>query len=410
MTAVVAITGRTRASRLFFAAIANALNSLGNAVAVFALSVAATNATSFGLIATSLASMMFAFGVNRAIVGETLTLQAHVRLVPVRFLAASSMVAITLAGLACGVLLLSSGTRPLALLSGGAVFCFLVNDALRYWAFRADQARLVAITDAIWLAFSTCAYLLAAVGWLGPRAVYALWAVSGLLLALPLIRVRHLDERGATQSARQWLASSRSVSVRLAAEAAAVTAAVTVPLAAAPLLGLSGETSGAVRLLQVFFGFQQIAFFSALVSLGRLPEHDRHQRIRAGSTLALGGAAMSIAVGLCVWLLPPSLLISTFGDATAIAQTSVWSFVMLQILVSAANGTLLGLRLSGRAARATVPRVVGALCSTVLATALMHRGVVGYAVGSATGTLLFMLMLVPELRRAVIYRNRSRTA
>ena len=108
---------------------------------------------------------------------------------------------------------------------------------------------------------------------------------------------------------------------------------------------------------------------------------------------------MSVLVALTITLVPESWLVAALGDAAAEAQASIWGFALLHVLISVSNGGLLALRISGRAAAATVPRVIGALTGTVLATVLMPRGVLGYSVGSAIGIGLFTLLVLPEIRR-----------
>jgi hypothetical protein len=396
---VTAVAAPTRTTRVPWAGVANLLTAVGNTVSIFAVSVAASDAEAFGVYAASLAALVFAFGLTRAILGETLTLQAKVQLGAGQYVLASALVAAVLGAVAAVILSASSTTRPLGLLTGMVIFCFLVNDAARHWAFRCARDQLVALTDAVWLVAAVLLYLMALAGWLGPRTIYGTWALIGLSLAVPLLWVRPVNERPGRQSALAWLATSRALSLRLAAEAAAASAAVTVPLAAAAILDMPGHEGGAIRLLQAFFGFQQIIFFSALVTLGRGADASARRSVWAGSALAAGGVVMSVLVGLVVALTPTSWLVAALGDASAEAKSSIWSFSALHMLISVSNGGLLSLRISGRAAVATVPRVIGALTGTVLATALMPRGVVGYSVGSAVGIGLFTLLVAPEIWR-----------
>lgn len=394
-------------ARLSSAAIANVLNAMGNTVSVFAISVAAADATSFSYLAACLGVLVLAFGVNRAIIGETLTLQQRVTVNVGRFVGASAIVAAVLSACAVATLLLAAGTRPLAVLSGGAIFCFLLNDAFRYWGFRSGAATAVAVSDGVWLAVSGVLYIAAVTDTVGPRVVFASWAASAVMVAVPLLRSPVTSDSVPGQTALQWLLSLRSLSLRLAAEALAATAAVTIPLIAAPHIGAGSDAGGAVRLLQAFFGFQQVAFFSALVAFGSASQSARQRSGRAAAVLAAGGAAASVAVGVSISVLPSSLLISVLGEASSDARRAVWSFVGLQIVVSLTNGVLLGLRLAGRAVDATRPRVVGAVVATFLATALMPHGVGGYSAGSAVGGALFLVLAMPAFLDTVSATNRS---
>ncbi|MGD9792590.1 MAG: hypothetical protein AB7V43_03820 [Acidimicrobiia bacterium] len=400
---------RPGSARLSSTALANVLNAAGNTVSVFAISVAAADAASFDYLAACLGVLVLVFGVNRAVIGETLTLQRHVTVGVGGFVAASAIVAAALSACAVVTLVFASGTRSLAALTGMAIFCFLLNDAFRYWGFRAGDTTAVALSDGVWLLASGGLYVMAVLDVMGPRMVFASWAASGVLVAVPLLRRSAADKMAPNQGPVEWLLSQRSLSLRLAAEALAATAAVTLPLIAAPHIAEDDGAGGAVRLLQAFFGFQQVAFFSALVAFGRGSQQSRKHCGRAAAALMIGGIAASMIVGATVSLLPRSLLESVLGEAALEARRSIWSFVGLQVVMSVTYGVLLGLRLAGRAADATRPRVLGAIVATLLATVLISRGVAGYSVGSAIGALVFLVLSSRAFRAVVSTTNRSGT-
>lgn len=391
--------------------VANVTTAVGNLVGVFAISVASSDAAGFGLVASSLAALVFAFGVNHALIAETLSLRGRDDVVARSFLGASVTVALPLALLAGGALALHDRSRSLAMLTVAVVLCQLLVDDLRHWGFHLGRARLVAMGDLLWLLATCVLYVLALVGLVGPRQVYATWAIVGLLVFAPLLRSTNGRDVEVPMSAFGLLQSTRGTSLRLGAEAMAATAAVTVPLVVAPLLGSSAATPGAIRILQAFFGFQQIAYFSALASMGPAPSgpatdvRETHAR-RVGAALALGGGVLTLGVGAAVALLPTSLLQAVFGDAAAEAKAGIWWFVALQAVISIGNGAIVTLRLSGRAARATVPRVVGNLVATAAASALISRGVGGFAAGSAFGLGLVVLAVAPlSVRRIDKFRT-----
>lgn len=367
--------------------VANLLTAVGNLVGVFAISVAASDASEFGVVATSLAAMVFAFGINHALVAETLAL-SNGRHPGVRsFLATCLTVALPLALLAGAALAFDERTRPLAALTVLVVACQLLVDDLRHWGFHQGRARRVALADGLWLGATGVLYLLALVGAAGPRPIYVAWAFTGLVLVAALVRVGDDHISGDAPGRVVWPRDEARTSLRLGIEAMAATAAVTVPLIAAPLVGASTSTPGAVRILQAFFGFQQIAFFSALASTRHsdAPSARVHRGRRAGLLLAGGGTALSLVVGLVVATVPTSVLRAVFGDGAGEAQAGIEWFVLLQVVIACGNGAIVWLRLTGRAAAATTPRVVGNAVAAVAATALMGRGVAGYATGSAVG-------------------------
>ena len=382
---------------LSWAAVANLLTALGNTVSVFAISVAAGSDERFGVYAAALATMVFAFSVSRGLLGETLTLQRDVAISARQYVAASFWLTAAL-GIGCGaVLTISSDTRSIAALSAAAVFALLFNDALRHWAFRHQAPRAVAISDGLWFLGSLALYVVAVAADVGPGWVFGLWAATGLAVALPLVRVPAAAT--AASSAMAWLRSTSTLSMKLAAEASAAAAAVTVPLAATAVVMIDGHEAGGIRLLQSFFGFQQIAFFSALVTIGSAANSSRRQAYRAGVVLAVAGSVLSLVVAVMVLVIPTSLLTDLLGESATVARDGVWSFAALQVLIAVSNGALLAMRAGGKATEATVPRVIGALVATVLATLLMGGGVDGFALGSSIGVVVFMVLLIRPLRR-----------
>lgn len=364
--------------------LSNFANAAGNALALVVLAHVAPGEGEFSRFAVSSSVLVFAYAIGRAALGENMILRWDHR-PSRRALAAAVMIVAPVLAVPSGLLAMWGGTGvAVAGATAAAVLCFVFNDCWRHWAFAVRAPRVVAAADSWW--FVATGVIGAIVLLTGSTALlfHLLWSASALVFAVPCLLVRDRTGIGVASGAR-WLADGSATVAHLCVEALFATSAVTLPLIVAGATTADAEAVGAVRLLQAVFGFQQIAYFSALVAFGRAREGDAALARRAGLGLALIASLLSVAVGVGVVLAPEGLIEGVLGDPGSTVVAHAGWFALSQVALAFANGGLLAARISGRAAEVTVGRVSGSIIATVGAIAALQFTTQGYAIGTAVG-------------------------
>ncbi len=409
-TAPVELKSRLRATFANSAAplISNGFSTVANTAAVFALSTSA--GLDFPAFAASTAALILAYGTARSLLGEPLLLtqrDRHTGVAPafptIRGWISASLTVGMILGVFAALGVRAAGIQGVGWITLAAAAAFIFNDAARHLCFARGSSWTAAIADAGLALLTLSVWALASR--LDPYQVYGTWlagaAIAGVLMLMASAARIRVSSEGPELAAevpiRQWVTLGWSRTRWLAAEAVAVTAAVTLPL-----ILVADDVAGPGRLLLSWFGFQQILFFAAYAAATR----SGMKASRTALLLFCAGAAGSVVVVAGIALTPGEVLIQLFGPSAQTAQRWALWFGAAQLLTAAGNAVALAARLiSGERVETATNLFRGRLVFAAVSTVggvigALAVGVGGYIAGSALGAALHVLVSVWILRGA----------
>ncbi len=379
--------------------VSNGFSAVANTAAVFALSTSAGEG--FPTFAASTAAVILAYGTARSLLGEPLMLTQRDRQTRVvsafptiQGWVSASLVIGAILGVVAALGLRVAGVQGVGWITLAAVSALIFNDAARHLCFARGSPGTAATADAALALVTLAVWTLASR--LDPFEVYGSWLAGaaiagGIMVTATVVQLLGTDGSETTVDVpfSQWVRSGWSRTQWLAAEAVAVTAAVTLPLILA-----ADDVAGPGRLLLSWFGFQQILFFAAYAVASR----SDMKASRTAVLLFCAGAAGSLLVGAGIALAPGDVLIDLFGASAQEAQRWALWFAAAQLLTAAGNAAALGARLISGQRVATAKklfrgRLVFAAVSTVGGViGALSVGIAGYIGGSALGAALHVLV------------------
>ncbi len=242
----------------------------------------------------------------------------------------------------------------------GLVLCpLLMQDALRYVAFRRNRADLAAWSDLGW---TVVAAVLAA-GLLTTRQLtterlFLSWclggAAAGAWLAWALKIVPRLSG--------PWRVLRSNLDLRLSLLADGLLTVGAVQAALVLTAVVAGRSAaGQVRFLQALFGPATILFMALYISS---VSPGRHQDPRgAASSMFVKLGLTTLGFACAFWALPAAFGRAISGGTFVEAQALLWPFTLSQLLAGLGTAGMTGLRLAGRTADAARIRGVWAVCS-----------------------------------------------
>ncbi len=366
------------------------------------------SAAVFGEFALIYSIYWLLLGGTRAAVLDPLLITQHNTLkdAPVHSIAALSATAVGALGIPIGLALLLT---PLD--AAWAVFflglpVLLLQDALRYVGFLADQPGRVVLLDGVWLAVMVVATVLAVTDVIsGTAAVLGLWVLGALLanlLGLLLLRVRF-----ARLHLRRRLREIWPVSGPLLGDFALSNGASQLTVFLLPLVA-STALLGSFKAAQVANGPLNITVAAATVIC--LPmvagavdsPSGRAVALRIGRFASAALAGVAVVYGGALALLPEdagrALFGPSWGSGLLVAAVSVQ-----MVLFGITHGALLALRGSSNTRAALWVRVIVtpiALVVPILFTALWGRTglMVGILVAAAAMSLVSWIAAVRVIR------------
>lgn len=272
--------------------------------------------------------------------------------------------------------LLGAEAMPAAAI--GFVLCpLLMQDALRYVAFRRNRADLAAWSDLGWTVVA--AVLAAAL--LGTRQLttdrlFLSWCAGGTVAGAWLAWVLGIAPR----LSAPWRVLRANLGLRLSLLSDGLLTVGAVQAALVLTAMVAGKSAaGQVRFLQALFGPATILFMALYIS-----------SVSPGRHHDPGGAARSMFVKLglttlgfagAFWALPASVGRAVSGGTFVEAQALLWPFTLSQVLAGLGTAGMTGLRLAGRTADAARIRGVWAVC-------LLAATWIGGAVAGVLGVLI----------------------
>jgi O-antigen/teichoic acid export membrane protein len=358
------------------------------------------SAPEFGVFAVAFLIFSLVIGIERALVGEPLSMRYAGQPRAERVVTARAALGTTLAltlPVSLGLLLVGlcvGGVLGPALLALAVALPFLIiQDTCRMAFFAWGQPARATLNDAVWAVFQFAA--VAAVISLGtatPASMLLAWGFGAAVAAVTgLVQLRALPHPSGVP---EWIRDNRGLVGYLLAEyLLGVGAFQGGILIIGGLLGVSDI--GSLRAAQVLVGPLGIISTAAatfgIPEVARLSGLPRHTlRFAGAASLGLAGLALVYTVGLAI--IPGSLGVALLGDT----WTGASSVLIPVALASAAASLKLGpvIFLYGRGLARLTFRLVATLA--VLAVVLMALGAhLANARGLAWGLFVAQVVIVP---------------
>ena len=358
------------------------------------------SAPEFGAFAVAFLIFSLVIGVERALVGEPLSMrhagQPRTEQVATARAALGTTVVITLPvslGLALVGLFLGGVLGPALLALAVALPFLIIQDTCRMAFFAWGHPARATLNDAVWAVFQFAAVAaVIALGTATPASMLLAWGFGAAVAAVTgLAQLRALPHPSGVPA---WIRDNRALVGYLLAEyLLGVGAFQGGILIIGGLLGVSDI--GSLRAAQVLVGplgvISAAAATFGIPEVARLSGLPRHTlRFAAAASLGLAGLALVYTVGLAI--IPDSLGVALLGDT----WTGARSVLIPVALASAAASLKLGpvIFLYGRGLARLTFRLVATLA--VLAVALMALGAhLANARGLAWGLFLAQVVIVP---------------
>lgn len=373
------------------------MNSLSNMVSMLAAAHFSTSGAGFGRIA--LVYTIYILGLNalRALSSEIAMVRFSNSKESRRRTLESELLSFSIAvGAIGGLLIIALGTlfaphsAPGWLILGISAPLLLLQDAARWvWLLR-DASKHAFLLDGVWLTVVVGGLSLAAMtgslgGYEAAWPVLAIWALGGVTSSLlAAFSLRGLRYR--MKLARSWWGRYRRMGGSYLVEFVAGRGSVElIFLLSALLLGLS--ELGYLRLVNTLFGPLMIVTFG-LQSMGVQAVSavvDASQRWRIIRQVSGWCALAALAYGICLLLVPESLLNRLLGVAAAGAVALIPINMVRRILVGLITGLWAGMRATEDLATARRLRLItGGM--TVIA------GLLGMISGTAFGVMVSLTL------------------
>jgi hypothetical protein len=310
------------------------------------------------------------------------------------------------AGIVAAGLLLPVGGRAAIVTIGLCLPALILQDSLRYVAFRGGRPWSAALSDTVWLGVAVA--LLVALRVLdvaSPSAyliAWALGAVAGSWAALGHLRLRP-DVRAGVR----WSWGNRHVGRYLLAELAAAHGSSQLAiLIVGGIVGAAaiGAFRGGLTLVGPLTVVQMATIAFALPELVRRPHLSPRRRLVVA--LLIGGplCVAALLVGMAYQVLPRDVGVALLGEAWGGASEVVFPLAVWTAAAALSIGPLCQLQTMGRADLAA--RISGVLAPLLLAGAWLgthvdgiRGGAWGMAVAQAAVLLLWWPTLLHQSRR-----------
>ncbi len=402
--AAAAAVGGSGLLRLLSKASWNLVDQVLSAGTNFALSLVvarAVDARAFGAFAVAFLVFTVAVGVERALVGQPMSIRfssAHEGNVDEALSAgAATVLAVSVVGGAGAALvgvLLGGVLGPTLIAVGLCLPGLALQDACRMFYFARAKAKQAALNDALWgvLQFGSIGLLLLA----GRDEVWVLisaWGASALVCSI--LALSRLGVRPKLSGVPQWVHQQRDLAGYLLAEyllgAGAVQGGV---LGVGALVGV-GDV-GALRAAQVLLGPLGVIASAAFTFL--LPEISKRSQLPAATRLRVAVAVSAVMVGLSVVYLGPLVLLPDAWGTTLLGDTWVGArSVLLPIgLASVASAAGLGPAIVIYAmGMARVTFKLHLVQAPLFVVCIVGGGLLGSTEGVGWGMALVQLIMIP---------------
>jgi len=349
----------------------------------------ALNAQGFGAFAVALTAYVFAQGVARALCGEPamIMLSARPPDETSRAVAGVASVAMIVGLCFAGILVLAAVAFQGAvgaglLVLGAGLPLLLLQDCWRHVAFARGTPVEALKNDLVWAFVQVpCLVALIFLGTSSLPVLMASWVLAAGVAAL--IGTRQFDARPSLWAAREWIALSRPLSGRLAAEFVAQSGSAQVALS---LIGVvvGVEAFGAIRGAIVLLGPMNALLLAATGAA--IPEAVRVlQASPSRFRVFIRRTSLALAIGAVVYsaaalVMPDDLGRTLLGDTWVGSRAVLEPQVTRLVLAATTLGPLVGLRAAGAAGRTVSVRFV-------VAGPLILFGFVGAHLGGTNGAV-----------------------
>lgn len=252
----------------------------------------------------------------------------------------------------------------------------LMQDALRYLAFRRGQALRAAVSDVVWLVVAAgLCYVQWRQGAAAPAALFGGWCAGGACAWLLLGAWLGVWPRVTRPIA--LLRKDARLRVSLLSDGLLTVGAIQAALVLTAVVA-GNAAAGVVRFLQALFGPVTILFGALYISHTRSAGTGDGKGVARSLAIALTVATAAFATAF--WALPSGIAHAIGGETMAAARAVLWPFTFAQVASALGTAAMSGLRISARAEAAAKVRAVWAV-------ALLGATLVGGTLGGTLGVV-----------------------